>query len=485
MGMNRREFVKGGLSALGFLALPGLPVFAAPDGFKPKGKPNLAFGILTDTHLRVEWNGKSLYRTMSLDYVRNAFRLFKARGIDAFLHLGDGAHRGADREIEFHRELFEEVFGKQGGPAKLLVPGNHEWFDCRDMHQKIWANDWQEHALICDFPRLWGRAWGVKFEEMWHREVSGYHFFGRDWNVNEDKFSEFILSHAEACGLKGKKPFFILSHARHHFRFCHALREYPNAVAFFGHWHASNADWKTIFFDSFGGFFPSIEVGACRFDGGNTLDVGHESVLKEKFAASGETGEQKEQDWHSNKVLSRQAMVVNVYDDFVVFERNEVGEGGKLGPDWVLPLKWREKKDMNGNAFKHPFSRDMLVRRIGSPEFPPKTKLEIGTMADALKLTIPLADGNPGSRVFAYDVVVIGDDPKKKFFRSVYFEGCNLGIGHEPNHGLTAVEIKKDELPAGSKLTIAVRPISSLGTKGKPLVVTYSTLSGAVAPRKA
>ena len=478
MMMNRREFAKGGLAALGFLALDGLPVFAAPAGFKPKKKPNLAFGILSDTHLRVEWDGKSLYRTMTLDYVRNAFKLFKERNVDAFLHLGDAAHRAADRELEFHRELFEEVFGKSGGPVKLLVPGNHEWFDCRDMHQKIWS-DWQDHSLVCDFPRLWGRAWGVQFEEMWHKEVNGYHFFGRDWNVDEIKFADFILSNAESCGLKGKKPFFVLSHRRHHFGFCHALREYPNAIAFFGHWHQSNADYKTIYYDSFGGFFPSIEVGACRFDGGNALDVGHESVLKEKFAASGETGEQKEQDWHTNKVPSRQAMVVNIYDDFVVFERHEVGQGGKLGPDWVLPLKWREKKDANGEPFKHPFSHDMLARRIGSPEFPPKAKLEIGKMADALNLTIPLADGNPKSRVFAYDVVAIGDDPAKKFFKSAYFEGVNLGIGHEPDGGITKVELPMAELPAGKKLTIAVRPISSLGTKGKAIATKFQGVSHA------
>ena len=483
MNMNRREFVKGGLATLGFLTLDGLPVFAAPAGWKPKKKPNLAFGILTDTHYRVEWNGVTLWRGMSLDYVRNAFKLFKASGIDAFLHLGDAAHRGADRELEFHRELFEEVFGKSGGPAKLLVPGNHEWFDCRDMYEKIWSN-WQDHSLICDFPRLWGRAWGVKFEEMWHREVNGYHFFGRDWKVNEDKFAEFILDHAESCALKGKKPFFILSHARHHFRFCHALRDYPNAVAFFGHWHQSNADWKSIYFDKFGGFFPSIECGACRFDGGNTLDA-NESVLKEKFAASGETGEQKEQGWHSNKVQSRQSMVVNVYDGFVAFERHEVGLGGKLGPDWVLPLKWREKRDANGEPFKHPFSRDMLVRRIGTPEFQVKAKLEIAKTGDSLKLKIPLADGNEKSRVFAYDVVVIGDDPAKKFFKSAYFEGCNLGIGHEPDHGVTSVDIQKSELPNGKNLTIAVRPISSLGTKGKVLIATYSTSTGRITPRKA
>jgi hypothetical protein len=30
MEMTRREFAKGGLAALGYLALDGLPVFAAP-----------------------------------------------------------------------------------------------------------------------------------------------------------------------------------------------------------------------------------------------------------------------------------------------------------------------------------------------------------------------------------------------------------------------------------------------------------------------
>ena len=46
MNLARREFVKGGLASLGFLALPGTPIFAAPPGWKPKKKPNLVFGIL-------------------------------------------------------------------------------------------------------------------------------------------------------------------------------------------------------------------------------------------------------------------------------------------------------------------------------------------------------------------------------------------------------------------------------------------------------
>ena len=460
MNFNRREFLKGSLASLGSLALDGLPVFAAPAGFKPKKQPNLVFGILADSHLMVAGDGVSPHGGFPHTYISNAFRLFFERGIDAFVHLGDAAHRGAVRELEFHRERFEDVFGKRGGPAKLLVAGNHEYFGDCDRIRKIWPVEkvWREHAIKGDFPRNWERAWGEKFEECWHREVNGYHFFGRHWLTDEVKFAEFILSHAESCGLKGSKPFFILSHARNHHPCRHALQAFPNAVAFFGHWHCSNADWKTIYYD--GGFFPEICCGACRHDGQNTLDA-NENVLKER-----ETTDKR--NYHDNKMPSRQAMVVNVYDDFVVFERHEVGKGGKLGPDWVLPLNW--------GTGKHPFSREELKKAIGVPEFGKKAKLEVkrdNAASPRLRVNIPLADGNPDSRVFAYDVVVLGDDPKKRFFKSVYFEGCNLGIGHEPDNGVTVVDIPVSELPEGKKLTIAVRPVSSLGTKGKTIGTTW------------
>ena len=161
-------------------------------------------------------------------------------------------------------------------------------------------------------------------------------------------------------------------------------------------------------------------------------------------------------------------MIVNVCDDMVVFERHEVGEGGKLGPDWVLPLNW--------GAGKHPFSREELKKAIGEPEFGKKAKLEVkmeNSASPLLRVSIPMADGNPDSRPYAYNVVVVGDDPKAKFFKSEYFSGVNSGIGHEPNNGVTMVEIPKSELPAGKKLTIAIRPVSSLGTKGKAIGVVW------------
>ena len=84
-----------------------------------------------------------------------------------------------------------------------------------------------------------------------------------------------------------------------------------------------------------------------------------------------------------------------------------------------------------------------------------------------------MADGNPDSRVYAYEVVVVGEDPKARLFKCVFAEGVNLGYGHEPNHGKTTLEIPNDQLPAGKKLTVAVRPVSSLGTKGKAIATTW------------
>ncbi len=116
-----------------------------------------------------------------------------------------------------------------------------------------------------------------------------------------------------------------------------------------------------------------------------------------------------------------------------------------------------------------PFSTQELKKVIGEPQFSRNAKVEVLLVQNptVLRVNIPLADGNPDSRVYAYDVVVIGKDPRKCLFKSVvYFEGVNLGVGHEPNGGVTTVDILHDELPEGKAYTIAIRPISSLGTKG-------------------
>ena len=84
-----------------------------------------------------------------------------------------------------------------------------------------------------------------------------------------------------------------------------------------------------------------------------------------------------------------------------------------------------------------------------------------------------MADGNPNSRVFAYDVDITGSNPKETVCKSVYFEGVNSGIGHESNKGVTTLSVPETELPQGRKLVISVTPLSSLGTKGQPIKTVF------------
>ena len=504
--ITRRNFAKGGLAALGFLTLPG-GIFAAPKGWKPKGKPNLVFGILSDTHLQTGWDGVTPHGGFPLTYVTNAMKLFRKRNIDAFMHLGDMAHRGKNAEAQYHRDIFDTFFPrgkrlKDGRKVeKLLVVGNHELYGNAAAGAGAWApHIWKDpeerkkHVLCGDLPRYWEQIWGEKYEDCWHKEVNGYHFFGRHWSTEEMTFAEFIKEKAEALSLKGTKPFFILSHARHHFAFFKALRDYPNAVAFFGHWHMSNADWKTIFSDKYGfAFFPSIQVGACRMDGANGLDAKERVTKGDVFMEEVE----KKSAWSETEKPSRQAMIVNVYDDMVVFERHEVGFGGKLGPDWVMPLGGMRDERWDKSDETHPFSREALKKVIGEPQFRKRAKLVVSTGSTrfrphqnpdnpvnpvkkasaspclCVKLKIPMADGNPNSRVFAYDVEITGNNPKEAVCKSVYFEGVNSGIGHESNKGVTTLSVPETELPQGRKLVISVTPLSSLGTKGQPIKVVF------------
>ena len=49
-----------------------------------------------------------------------------------------------------------------------------------------------------------------------------------------------------------------------------------------------------------------------------------------------------------------------------------------------------------------------------------------------------------------------------------------MGIGHEPNGSVTTLEITKGELPPGENLTVAVRPLTSLGTYGRAIATEFT-----------
>ncbi len=461
MAQSRRSFLGGLLGLAGFG--PRL-IFAAPPGWSPPKNPKLVFGVVSDTHLRTSYDGKGHGKYWPDKYFVAALKYFRDQNVDAVVHCGDMAHRGQILELEFHARAWNKVFPKNLAPdghkvEKLFVTGNHdvEGGTYGGFVEKIYPNPVEraKHVLVTDMAANWRRIWGEPYEPIWHKCVKGYHFFGRHYGVDEAELSKLVASKREAFGLlNGTEPFFLLSHRRSHAAFHGAMKPYRKAVAFFGHWHRTAVNWNVIYFWS---SFPSIQVPSCEPRGSGAFSDDayiSKSPLEGKEAAG----------------KCRQGYVVRVYHDMMVIQRREFGEGGSLGQDWIMPL---------GEYAPHPLSKESLKKRVGEPQFKNDAKVEVASSTftpeagkpavPALKIDIPLADGNPDSRVYAYDVVVAAKGGSEKIFKSVYAAGCNMGVGHETNHGVTTLFIPKAKLPKGGSLTIAVRPLSSLGTKGRAI----------------
>ena len=476
--LTRKTFIEG---ASAFALTFGRRMFAAPSGWIPPQKPNLVFGVLADTHLRISRDGGYDGRKWPDKYLVAALKYFRSQNVDAVVHCGDMADRGVIAEMQFHADAWHRVF-PDGCAAdgrkvrKLFVNGNHD-VDGGDYGrgfrlEQIWPDpeDRAKHLLSSDMAGNWERIWGEKYEPVWHKEVKGYHFFGMNWGAQESELKDLIDGQCGACGLEdGTKPFFFITHDWTHGNFNSGMRHYRNAFGLWGHWHQSAANWNTIHL--LGGSIPGVQCPACYpfFDDGRWLGGGDDGISKVPLEGKLAGGR-----W-------RQGLVVRVYDDMLTIERREFSEGGSLGVEWVMPF----------GKNPHPFSKDELKKVIGEPQFKRGAALEIcnyGNMetkeipqfhnsiipqSHNLTIKIPLADGNPDSRVYAYEIVVVGDEGAPKLHKAVYAAGCNMGIGHEPNGGVTTLEIQKSELPTGKTLTIAARPLSSLGTSGKAIAAEW------------
>ena len=482
--VSRRDLLKSSFAAIGFAALPGGFLFAAPRGWKHEGKPNLVFGVLSDTHLRTMHGSSGRPgRNWPHKYFAAALEYFKKQNVDAVVHCGDMAHRGQVEEMQFHANAWNRVFGPSGGPVKLFVTGNHDAEGARygDFVEKNYPDPAERanHVLATDMAANWERIWSEKYDSVWHKEVKGYHFFGRHWGVDYKDFAGLVNNSAVPCGLDaGTRPFFVLQHRRLYGDLRRELAPRRNAFAFFGHNHWSASNWNVI---SLYGAFPCIQCPSCEPRGCTALTW--DSYIS-KVTLSGREPEKVGK--------GRQGFVVKLYDDMMVIERHEFSEGvSSLGPDWVMPL----------GKNPHPFSKAELKKVIGEPQFRKGAKLGVSLdridkinkiaktandnpvnpvnlvqenpASPKLCVRIPLADGNPDSRVYAYEVVVIGEAGSQKLFKAVYAAGCNMGIGHEPNCGVTTLEIAKDELPPGKTLTVSVRPLTSLGTSGRPITTEF------------
>ena len=172
--ISRREFLFGAA----VFGLGGWRLFAAPPGWKHGGKPNLVFGVVSDTHLRTAWDGKSVDRNYTDKYFLAVLRYFRSRNVDAVMHLGDMANNGQVEAMQFHADAWRKVFPDDRGAdvrkvERLFINGNHdvEGFKYTKFIEQLIKDptEREKHLLVTDMAANWERIWGEPYEEVWHK----------------------------------------------------------------------------------------------------------------------------------------------------------------------------------------------------------------------------------------------------------------------------------------------------------------------------
>ena len=100
-GISRKDFLQGALASMGLGFLGGRRLFAVPPGWTPSGPVRLTFGVVSDTHMRTNYDTQytppGFWRTCTDVRFRNALKFFRDQSVDAVMHCGDWADRGGRR----------------------------------------------------------------------------------------------------------------------------------------------------------------------------------------------------------------------------------------------------------------------------------------------------------------------------------------------------------------------------------------------------
>lgn len=496
-------------------ALAATCAVAAPASqTKPDGKPNLVFGVISDTHVRLAKGGGGINPEYGTDTLETALEWFRDRGADAVVIAGDITDSGLRGELKAIADTWFKVFPGDHAPdgrkvERVFIFGNHdaagEWF------AKRWGiftdpETLRREAISTDPQGVWRECFGEEIPPQYYtKTVNGYKFFCANWpmgkmsngyaeTVNADCAAAFA---DEMAKCDPKKPFFYVQHPHpRHTLYANGawgqddgssvelLSRFPQAIAFSGHSHAPLTDERALrrdVFTSIGtGSLRNISAGSpwnlvrqegyengnCNYWGKGISYTGRGPIMARFDAPKTMPSEARRKD-------IRVGLLVSVHDDRVVIKRREFLSGLELGEDWVMPVPAR------------PLSLAERAAKSAPPQFPKGATLaakvvtaktrgvkHAGTVVNpeektALRLDFPAA--TDGGHVIDYEIAVDGGEGER-FEERV----CAIGGLYPPGHPNSALPeraiISLDRLPAGAT-TAQVTPLDSFGNRGRPLSV--------------
>jgi len=494
--MKRRSFLglAAGAAACGF----GGAAYGRDAG---AGKPNLRVGILSDIHVTHVTNAQ---------WLEKALRQFDREKVDAVAITGDLALSGSVKEIGATAETWWKVFPgnrrSDGAPVeKLIITGNHDVTVTPGYLVKT-REQLAAEGFYCRREEAWRQLFREDYKPIVVKTVKGYTFVMRNWLLRgEENPLPGVL--AATPGTKAGKPFFYLQHdpiadtvnspwmlrgawwthgqdmkgvARK------ALQAYPNCVALSGHSHFPLNEEESIW----QGAFTAVNCGCAR--GNLFTGPGRENGANcDDF--------NRTPPFEMENIETRgivQMMVMDVFDDRIVFRRRDLKNDEPLDEDWVVPL-------YAGGATVPPSGvpkYDLKARAaaLGAPVFAADAKVTVEYVAKGLrrtavgdrgmdkehphpqlKVSFPPIVRKNGSPARGFDFTVkclarTGDVMRGLDERRVYSPNCYFAESRDVEPCWCNFPVSA--LPNTEDIAFEVTPYNVYGKPGKPIRTDFARL---------
>ncbi|MCR5752541.1 MAG: metallophosphoesterase [Kiritimatiellae bacterium] len=452
--------------------------------------PRMKIGIVSDIHVTKRENATTFEK---------ALQWFRNQGVDGVLITGDLGTKGTIDEIEVVAETWFRVFPNDRAPdgrrvERLFLLGNHDvdGFASKASWPKRQIPSREEAERTClAFHRqeVWRRLFGEDYSQIVVKEVKGYRFVLNSWHsrVLKEKAELEDFWKGFSPTIDPSRPFFYCQHP-HPKDTCSAgymlggafwqggwddgtstrlLSAHSNCIALSGHSHYPIDDERSIW----QGAFTSVNCGCAR--GFAFTFPGRENG----YAVTDMKAKTVFQMPPIDIKRIRQGMLMEVFDDRIVFHRREFVNDRVLGPDWVVPL---------GVVAPRPYEFEPRRRASRPPQFAEGASVDVterldgtnrdGEPCEQVVATFPSAKGED---VFDYEVfaeVRIADFTRTVASKRVFSPDAFLGAA-EGGCEVTCV-FAKSELPRDREIRFAARPFNCWGKGGVAIVSEWRRFAG-------
>ena len=486
MSTTRRSFI--GCAGAAFAALAGRGLAAAQGAGLASGKRRLRIGIVSDIHVTNEESAQRF---------KAALEYFRSIGVDGVCIPGDLADGGVKPQLAIVADTWFKVFPDNKGDGgkyveKLFVYGNHDIGGHKYSFPegKDKSKEWMDEnaTQLGDHRKtFWEELFKEPWEPIWKKSVKGYTFVGGSWSrgpQHVDGAPKWLRDHA--AELRGEKPFFYIQHPHpkgtipyvwsgDDGTITEALSEFPNAVALTGHSHAPIVDERSLW----QGAFTCINAGSLKY---TCVNGG-----RENSRTFGQVDPKTKQMFFIWGPDAMPALVMDVYDDAIVFTRRDVGCGLPIGSDWVVPWPVGSGRGctLDERAERTPLPRFAKGASVKTSERRGMNRARQET--DQVVVEFPNARKADGSPARAYDFEVaceIKDVDVERVFLTKRVYSPKFYMPEEKDSKSVTCVFAKDELPkpfavndGAPRETISwrfvVRPCDSFERKGDAIASTW------------